>query len=95
MSGWAPAGVPQEAQRKGRCHPHGRIGVGQERQHQRRGAPIADPAGPEHGEAPHHGVGRDHGAGDDRLLEVPRVFRGEDRGDLLDHGLLLGSHRRR
>ena len=87
--------VPQEAQRKGCCHAHGRIGVGQERQHQRRGAPIADTSGPEHGETPHHGVGRDHGAGDDRLLEVPRVFRGEDRGDLLYHGLLLGSHRRR
>ena len=44
-------GVPQQAERERGRHPDGGVAVGEERQHERRGAQIADPPRPEHGDS--------------------------------------------
>ena len=44
-------GVPQQAECERGRHPDGGVAVGEERQHERRGAQIADPPRPEHGDS--------------------------------------------
>ncbi len=95
ISGRDRGAVLKEAQGEGRGHPHRRIGIGQEPDHDRRRAMVADPARGERPDPAHERVGRHQGAPEKIGLELTGVFGREHRGQLLDDRLLLRGECRR